>query len=233
MTVTVKRDTIEALILAGAFDSLHSNRRALLWALDDLIALRGEEGAHTLIGMDPEQFERVIHEYTKEGAIEDFHAMEKFWLEYHTLGLTPSCHIMSHIREEMQKRKVLSTAEFRQAKNGAKVWVGGLVIRPHRPPTRSGTRVLFVTLEDEFGMAPVTFFERTYRKWGHVPFNDPLIAVHGRVQRQVRGVTLIADKAVPIPWKRLCPQEDESTEAKRDEAIESRALGWLSPFPRR
>jgi len=62
--------------------------------------------------------------------------------------------------------------------------VAGLVIRPHRPPTRSGRTVVFLTLEDETGLLDVTVFESVYQKYGKVIYNNPLLLVTGEISRR-------------------------------------------------
>src|SRR5262245_21523739 len=49
--VPLHRDTLENLILAGAFDSLHEHRRGLLWRLDETLSL-----ANTYRGWDKPTF---------------------------------------------------------------------------------------------------------------------------------------------------------------------------------
>ncbi|HBG00617.1 MAG TPA: hypothetical protein DDW87_03470, partial [Firmicutes bacterium] len=67
---------------------------------------------------------------------------------------------------------------------GGSLTVGGLVIRPHCPPTRSGKTVVFLTLEDEHGLIDVTIFENIYRKYAKVIFNEPLLLVTGEISRR-------------------------------------------------
>lgn len=62
--------------------------------------------------------------------------------------------------------------------------MAGLVIRPHRPPTRSGRTVVFLTLEDEYGLVDVTVFEDVYRKYGRVLYSEPLLLVTGTISRR-------------------------------------------------
>jgi error-prone DNA polymerase len=69
-----------------------------------------------------------------------------------------------------------------------------MAIRPHRPPTRSGRTVVFLSLEDETEMLEVTVFESVYQKCGRAIFTQPLLLVTGRLDR--RGAPLSAGALV-------------------------------------
>jgi error-prone DNA polymerase len=90
---------------------------------------------------------------------------------------------MDFFRPRLAK-KVLTSKEASCYKENTLLTVGGLVIRPHRPPTRSGKTVVFLTLEDEYGLIDVTIFEDIYRKYARVIFNEPLLLVTGEISRR-------------------------------------------------
>ena len=62
--------------------------------------------------------------------------------------------------------------------------VAGLIIRPHRPPTKSGRTVVFFSLEDETEVLEVTVFESVYQKCGRVIFTQPLLLAIGCLDRR-------------------------------------------------
>ena len=69
--------------------------------------------------------------------------------------------------------------------------MAGLCIRPHRPPTKSGRTVVFLTLEDETGLIDVTVFEDVYMRWGTDLFVKPLL-LFGRVEHRDGAVSVTA-----------------------------------------
>ncbi|HHY15537.1 MAG TPA: DNA polymerase III subunit alpha, partial [Firmicutes bacterium] len=129
----VSKDVAENLILAGAFDWFSENRRALLW---DLPRWYQTKGGSLFLEIPP-----TGHK------IEDFTPPERWLREYNVLSLTAQGHLLNFFRPELPQR-VLTTAEAAKQIAGTEVQVAGLVIRPHRPPTRSGRTVVFLTLED-------------------------------------------------------------------------------------
>lgn len=76
---------------------------------------------------------------------------------------------------------------------GARVAVAGLVLVRQRPGTAKG--VIFVTLEDEFGVCNVVIWQKIYLRFRRAVIAGRLLRVTGRVQRQ-SGVTHVVAEEV-------------------------------------
>jgi single-strand DNA-binding protein len=76
---------------------------------------------------------------------------------------------------------------------GAKVCVAGLVLVRQRPGTAKG--VIFITLEDEFGVCNVIVWQKIYLAFRRAVIAGRLLRVTGRLQRQA-GVTHIVAEHV-------------------------------------
>lgn len=185
----VSRDIVEALILAGAFDSLDPNRRRLLWRLPGTLA--GRSAANELLG---ETGEGKAGGPISPDGIRDFSPVEKMAYEYDLLGFPPGSHLMAHLRPRLKAAGFFSSADLRRVPAGRYVKVAGLPVRPHRPTTKSGRTAVFLSLEDEVGLCDVTVFEGTYQKYGGILFSDPCppLAIEGKVQRRGQTVVIIA-----------------------------------------
>lgn len=59
---------------------------------------------------------------------------------------------------------------LRRLPGGTTVRVAGLPVRPHRPPTRSGELIVYLSLEDECGLIDVTVREDLYQREGGILF---------------------------------------------------------------
>lgn len=184
---------LQNLITAGAFESLHPNRRGLLWQADSLLEM-ASQGAQ----------ERLLDCTLADPHLEDFGDVEKMSLEYDLLGLTANCHLASQLRPRFDAMGLLTTQDLAWIPGGQKVRVGGLTVCPHTPPTRSGHRVLFFCLEDEFGMVDVTAFEDVYRASGYVAFSEPVLVVEGVLQKRNLGRTILARRVSPMPRTLSC-----------------------------
>ncbi|SIS78735.1 DNA polymerase III subunit alpha [Alicyclobacillus vulcanalis] len=173
----------EHLIRAGAFDRADGrDRRALLWELPSLLALRKEQ-ALPLLGS------HAAHAEDGSGQGEGLPPMslaDRIAGEYAVLGIGVSGHWMSLFRDALRSEGYSTLAEAGEARDGASVKVAGLSIRPHRPPTKSGKTVVFFTLEDETGLADAVMFESVYRREGAVLFTPfgRLIGVSGVIERR-------------------------------------------------
>ncbi|MGQ9533393.1 MAG: OB-fold nucleic acid binding domain-containing protein, partial [Desulfotomaculales bacterium] len=110
-------------------------------------------------------------------------------------------HPMAPWRPVLARRGYVAARDLVAVPHGHRVKVAGLPVAPHRPPTRSGRVVVFLSLEDETGFADVTVFEDRYHRYGALIFTDrPVpLAVHGTVQRRGRGAGLVAEKILPFP----------------------------------
>lgn len=175
-------DTAENLIKCGALDSLHSNRRQMLFQLPFFKKDKNQPD----LGFDP-------HTSTINDAL-DFSLHEKQYYEYSLLGIDIRDHFMASLREKLRGQKVSSSLEIKNLAHNAPVRACGLLFRPHRPPTRSGKITVFLSLADEFGLTDVTVFEEVYMRCGHLifgPQSGPLL-VQGTVQRRGEGVSIMA-----------------------------------------
>ncbi len=197
--VEIPRDAAQNLVLAGAFDSTDPNRRALAWRLgrlaDDAAAHRAardaarKSGQAALMGTlePPGSYGTDV-----ECEMPDFSEVEKFRHEMSVLGFCVSHHAMEFFRPALARGGVLTSREVADARHGQAVRTAGLVVRPHRPPTRSGKTVVFLSLEDELGLTDVTVFEGIYQKYGALIYANPSLLVAGTVSRRGDGVSVIA-----------------------------------------
>ena len=180
---SLHQDGIEALVLAGAFDSFSTNRRSLLWECSRHI----KERRSALVMEEPG---------IRQG-VEDFAPLERWVREYQALGLAAHSHILDFYRSQLKKQGALTNAEIRQGQH-QRVRTAGLVIRPHRPPTRSGRVVVFLTLEDETGLIDATIFESVYHRCAQAIFHHPLLVVEGNVLRDGATVSITVDQIWPL-----------------------------------
>ncbi|WP_324668390.1 DNA polymerase III subunit alpha [Geochorda subterranea] len=204
--VELERDGLESLIMAGALDGLHPNRRALLWALPAILQRARMERERRAATPDEALRRQADLGLSADAGgsghpaplLEDFSPFEKLALELYAMGFSPDKHLLASLRPSLTRRGVLTTQQARRRPRGAWVQVAGLSIRPHRPPTRSGRTVVFLTLEDEEGLLDVTLFEPVYQRWGHLIFTRPALIVTGRLERRGRSVSLTAAHVRPL-----------------------------------
>jgi error-prone DNA polymerase len=157
---------VEALAEAGAFAALEGERRQVLWsarAPRQLGLFQGLRVSEPRVELPP------------------LEAIEVLALDYERVRLSIDDHPLRHLRAGLRRRAVLSTEELARCAAGQKVRVAGLVTARQRPGTASG--VVFVTLEDEVGIANLIFYSSVYEAYRSVAQHSPLLLVSGKVER--------------------------------------------------
>jgi error-prone DNA polymerase len=169
----VPRDILESLILCGAAEKFHANRRALLFSLGEQSAAREGELAF------PMESDNIAEN------IPDFSDYEKLCYEWETLNFSPKWHPLEFWRKRLAAQGVTVNEAIKAERRLDKVFcAAGWVIRPHTPPTKSGKTVVFFSLEDETGLLNVTVFPAIYERFGHLIFTSPLLMIQGRKDRR-------------------------------------------------
>ena len=183
---------IERLVLAGAFDGLHSgqaSRRDLLWHLAQLVENRGSTTSNQLsLGMTQE-----LWEPTPTG-LKPMSMSEQVKHEIEILGLDISAHMISFYEEMLRDLAVVPAAHLLELRSESRVLVAGVKVATQTPPIRTGRRVVFVTVDDSTGPIDAAFFEEAQNQYASTIFNSWLVLMRGNVRRTgPRGVSISAD----------------------------------------
>ncbi|HHW25834.1 MAG TPA: DNA polymerase III subunit alpha [Firmicutes bacterium] len=187
--------TVRALILCGAFDEFGVSRKRLLWALSDRSRDLAPEWQSESLVTEPDMVR------TPPDGV-DFSLAEKIRFEYEILGMGVSGHPMEVCRRGLDQKGFVRSDDVPRLKPGEFVKVGGIPVRPHRPPTRSGKTVVFLSLEDEKGLIDVTCFENVYERYGKYLFPGRLIplGVWGEVQKRGNAYSITARTVFPLAY---------------------------------
>jgi error-prone DNA polymerase len=169
--------TLQKLAEADAFGSMGITRREALWIVR---GLNGVAGAEQLpLFAEARQVSRPDDMAT------DLPAMpggESVVHDYRTLSLSLKGHPVSFIRPELDRRRTIRCADLAELPNGRIVEAAGLVLVRQQPGTASG--VIFMTLEDETGIANIIVWSRTFAKFRKQVLGSRLLAVRGQLQRE-------------------------------------------------
>jgi error-prone DNA polymerase len=105
-------------------------------------------------------------------------------------------------RRSRDRRRILACAELRGAKDGAYVSVAGVVLVRQRPGSAKG--VVFMTIEDETGIANAVVWPKTLERFRKVVMGARLIVIHGRIQRHEDIIHVVSAKLEDrSDWLRL------------------------------
>jgi error-prone DNA polymerase len=105
---------------------------------------------------------------------------------------TYGTHPIEHIREMLAERGTIGADALRIAQPGAMVLVAGLVTHRQQPGTARG--VVFLSLEDETGMANVICPPAVWERHRRLAMDANALLVHGRVESLDGAVSLLATR---------------------------------------
>jgi len=206
------RPTVENLINCGAFDSFGIQRGKLLWLLGELISgkrkpVKTDDISGSLIdGLEASDLDEQIRLLPD---VPDPSMRERVRVDYDILGLSSLCHPMVFYREKLTAARVRRTSDLPGLINNTIIRVAGVVVVCMRPPTRSGQIVVFITLEDEDGLADCVVFPKVYAQYGSIIFSNPALIIEGKLQKMGRGYSVVAQKIFPLTTKHLTDDDTQ------------------------
>jgi error-prone DNA polymerase len=128
---------------------------------------------------------------------------ERLVADYAGMGLTAGRHPMALHRDDLAMRGILRAIDLRDARQGRRVRVAGMVITRQRPGTAKG--FVFLTLEDETGIANIIVRPDLFARDRLLIVEAPFLIVDGVLQNQdgvtsIRAEQVQAMKAVDVDF---------------------------------
>ena len=109
-------------------------------------------------------------------------------------------HPLTVLRDRLTAAGVVTARDLRRIPSGRTVRVTGLMVIVHMPPTKSGKRVIFITLEDETGLIDVVAFPKAQTRFAQAILTSEVQTIEGRLQRQGKNglsISIIMEKVIP------------------------------------
>ena len=165
---------IQRLAAADAFRSMGLDRRGALWdsralkAVPDLPLFAYAEARDEGAEGEPAQLPAMP---LAEHVVND----------YQTIRLSLKAHPMAFLREHYGRSKFITADRLPSIKDGKRLSIAGLVLIRQRPGSAKG--VVFITIEDETGIANLVVWPDVFEKQRKIVMGARLMAVHGTVQR--------------------------------------------------
>jgi len=178
----LKRASLERLAAADAYRSLGLDRRQALWDV------RGLPKEAPLPLFDHAGTADIGAE--QEVALPVMPLSEHVVHDYRTLRLSLKAHPMSFLRAPIAASGIAPCADLKTCRDGARVSVAGVVLVRQRPGSAQG--VVFMTIEDETGIANSVIWPNVLERERKVVMGARLVVVHGRVQRHEDIIHVVA-----------------------------------------
>ncbi len=218
----LNRRTLETLIRAGAADSLHPNRAALMQALPDVLSEAErfqsdrEAGQSSLFGgaestagkqADDEDVRPLPN-------VPDWTSRQRLRAERETLGLYLSGHPMDELRDELAEVTTttldhigdrLGSANgngngYKGRGRGVEMTLAGLVMAVRKRPGKGA----FVAIDDGTARLEVAIFDSLYNQIADRLVADEILLVRGRVEVDDfrGGFRMVADEILDVDQAR-------------------------------
>jgi len=124
---------------------------------------------------------------------------ERVAVELEVLGLNVSAHPLAFVRDRLTALDAVPFGRLHLVPDGRRIRLAGVLERAQMPWIRSGHRTLFLTLEDETGLAEIVVFNDVYLRYGRVLKEAIYLLVEGELQNNdERGLAIVASRIVDL-----------------------------------
>ncbi len=192
----IGREAIEKLADADAFRSLGIDRREALWAVRALdeggaaeslplfAAIENDSQPGRSVELQNEPFFAVPRMSDGEAVVQD----------YRSLSLSLNAHPVQFLRPELARSRILPAAALAETGNNRVVSVCGLVLVRQRPGSAKG--VIFMTVEDETGVANIIVWPKVFAVYRSVVLGSRLVEIRGRLQKSDGVIHVVAAEVI-------------------------------------
>ncbi|WP_428378001.1 error-prone DNA polymerase [Lichenicoccus sp.] len=178
---------LQRLAEADAFGSLGLDRRQALWQVkglaDSVLPLFAAADAGRR--PQPELVEPVVPLVPMTDGCQ---VVE----DYRSVGLSLRRHPVSFLRTTLQAGGMIACGDLRQIRDGRRVVVPGIVLVRQKPGSAKG--VMFITIEDETGVANLILWPDRFERQRRLVLSAAMIACHGKVQREGEVIHVVTDR---------------------------------------
>ena len=178
----LSRRAMELLAEADAFAGLGLTRRQALWAVKGLAGeTRVETDAPLLAAMDRPEVQVELPLMSLPMQVTE---------DYRTTRLSLKAHPCAFFREDFARAGAVPAAALKTMRDRRWTSVGGIVLVRQRPGTAKG--VVFMTLEDETGVANIVVWKDAFEANRRLVMTASVLQVHGQLQIESGVIHLVA-----------------------------------------
>ena len=211
----LNKSTIEALIKAGAFDSLHGrdNRAAMVATIEAAMSAAQKAakdkaaGQNALFGLGSgyphsPSGASSASDTTSLAKAERWNEQDTLAKEKEALGFYVSSHPLDRWRFWTDAFSTSDTAKLKDLPAESRVVLAGMVSAVRALVTKrgnnAGQKMGVITIEDQYGTVDAVLFPDPFLKFGHLAVTDGIIFVMGRIDRQRGDPQILVERLVPV-----------------------------------
>jgi error-prone DNA polymerase len=192
------RGVLERLAEADAFRSIGIDRRQALWALKalgepplPLFAAADEEVAASVPPNEP-RVRRQDSEARAMALLPEMPLGEHVVEDYASLSLTLKRHPIAFLRADLTREGMVTAADLARLPADRRMSIAGIVLVRQRPGSANG--VVFITIEDETGIANLIVWPTILERFRRAALGATLLRCTGKLQREESVIHLVADR---------------------------------------
>ena len=207
--VPLRRETLEALVQAGAFDWTGVDRRALLWQIGLFYRpVAQPAGAAALSHPRPRQAPLPLSIEQDMVPLPSMTSWDTLLADYAATGLSTRDHPMTLLRGRLPQlhEGVVSVAGLDARADAQPVSIAGMVVVRQQPVTAKG--FIFLLLEDETGLANIVVRPRVHQQFRELVRLAPFLVIHGRLERKDGVTNVVAERfeRLRVPPRIVTPE---------------------------
>ena len=116
--------------------------------------------------------------------------------DYGSVGLTLRQHPVAFLRDDLRTQGMVTCADLATTRDNRRVIVPGIVLVRQKPGSAKG--VMFITIEDETGIANLILWPSIFERQRRLVLTAGMIACHGRVQKEGGVIHVITERLVDL-----------------------------------
>jgi error-prone DNA polymerase len=185
------RAALERLAEADAFRSIGLDRRRALWALKGL-----GEPPLPLFAEKPSPPPGAERERWAMALLPEMPLGEHVVEDYASLSLTLKRHPLAFLRSELAREGLVTAVELADLPVDRRLAIAGIVLIRQRPGSANG--VVFITIEDETGIANLIVWPAILERFRRAALGATLLRCTGKLQREESVIHIVADRLEDI-----------------------------------
>jgi len=196
----VNKRTIEGLIMAGSFDSLHSNRAQIMSALERAMQY-GQQKREAITQGQNSLFDLGVSKSVERPQLppsEPWSESEKLTKEKAALGFYISGHPLRRYEAEVSSFSTARFGEPGRVKSGHIVRVCALVTGVKQMIDKKRRQMAFITVEDLSGKGECVVFADPYEKFRSYLHVDSLVMIIGKADAGENSFKILVNEVYPL-----------------------------------
>lgn len=178
---------LERIARADGFHALGLDRRQALWTIKGLgeaplpLFAAADRAAARITAEIDEPAVALLPLTTGREVVEDYRATQ----------LSLRAHPLAFLRDDLTRQRMKRCGDLKQMRDGTRLSLAGIVLVRQKPGSAKG--VLFITLEDETGIANIILWPDRFEANRRIVMSAAMLGVTGRMQREGEVIHVIAD----------------------------------------